>query len=207
MLLIDVSGSLSFGSTELKRNVLTEIAAVLSFSAIQNNDKIGVIFFSDKIEKFIPPQKGKKHILKIIRELITCSPKSQKTDIKIPLQFLSNVIKKKSTVFIMSDFISDDFSKAIQIANHKHDVIAMQIHDYLESIMPAVGKILATDPETGQNFWFNSSKFTERSSYVFWWKKQQEVLRNSLLKVGVDFVSIRTDEDYIKPLLKFFKSR
>ena len=153
ILLIDVSGSQSYGSVLLKKTILTEISAVLSFSAIENNDKIGVIFFSDKIEKFIPPQKGKKHILKIIRELLTCKPTSSGTNIAIPLQYLSNVIKKRSTVFILSDFLSTDFFKPLQIANHKHDVIAMHIFDPRETELPNVGRIKLQDTETGKMYW------------------------------------------------------
>ena len=207
MLLIDVSGSQFFGSQATKKNIITEIAAVLSFSAIQNNDKIGVIFFSDRIEKFIPPQKGRKHILKIIRELLICKPESKKTDIAIALQYLNSVIKKRCTVFVISDFLSDNYFKPLQIARYKHDVIAMQIYDIRETLLPKIGKILLKDSETGENFWFNTSNILARYKYIQWWDKHIKNLKEILLKTGVKHIPIRTDEDYIKPLLKFFKQR
>ena len=207
MLLIDVSGSQFFGSQATKNSIITEISAVLSFSAIQNNDKIGVIFFSDRIEKFIPPQKGRKHILKIIRELLICKPQSKKTDIAVALQYLNSIIKKRSTVFVISDFLSDNYFKPLQIARYKHDVIAIHIYDIRETLLPKIGRILLKDPETGENFWFNTSSIFARYKYMKWWDKHLEKLKKTLLKTGVKRIEVRTDIDYIKPLLKFFKQR
>ncbi len=207
ILLIDVSKSGLFGSAKIKREYLTEIAAVLAFSAIQNDDKIGVIMFSDKIEKFIPPNKGRKHILFIIRELLACSPKGSKTDLSVALRFLHGTIKKRSTAFIMSDFIAPDFSKALKITAYKHDVIAMFLYDKLETELPKVGILNAFDPETGKNYWINTNNRKVREHYKNFWQKHEQNLKQTLNKAKVDFVKIRTDEDYVKPLVQFFKSR
>ncbi len=207
ILLIDVSASGTFGTNEVKKNLITEIAATLSFSAIQNNDKIGVIFFSDKIEKFIPPKKGKKHILRIIRELIVCEPESKGTNVAVALQYLTNAIKKRSTIFIISDFISTDFKKPLQIANYKHEVVALKIFDKRETELPAIGLIKMKDAETGKKFWINSSSKRQRNNYKKWWLAHEANLKNLFSKTGVGYTSIQTGEDYVKPLLKFFKSR
>ncbi|MFV0468169.1 MAG: DUF58 domain-containing protein, partial [Dysgonomonas sp.] len=209
MLMIDVSGSLDFGSTEnYKRNIVTEIAATLAFSAIQNNDKIGVIFFSDRIEKFIPPKKGKKHILYIIRELIEFKAESNKTDIGMALKYLTNVIKKRCTTFIISDFMaSPDFEKAMVIANKKHDLVALQIYDRLETLLPAVGLMKVIDAETDKEFWIDSSSRSTRETYERYFEKQLYYAQYSFTKSKVDNVLMSTSDDYVKALLMLFKKR
>ena len=208
MLLIDMSGSKNFGTKErFKDELVTEISAVLSFSAIHNNDKIGVIFFTDKVEKFIPPQKGKKHILRIIRELINFSPESKQTDIAEALRYFTNAIKKRSTVFVISDFIDKNFKKALQIANHKHDVIALQIFDERETELPPIGLVKMKDAETGKEIWVNTSNKKLRQKFKADRLKFNAELKNTFAQSGVDFVKIRTDEDYIKPLIRLFKKR
>ncbi|MBP6230056.1 MAG: DUF58 domain-containing protein [Paludibacteraceae bacterium] len=209
MLLIDVSGSRDFGSVEkTKKNIITEVAATLAFSAIQNNDKIGVIFFSDRIEKFISPQKGKKHILHIIRELIDLRPKSRKTDIGMALQYFTNVIKKHCTAFILSDFVDDkDFEKALLIANKKNDLVALQIYDRREQELPNVGLLKVRDAETDQELVVDSSSKEVRNMYNVAWKKQQYYLSQLFNRCRVDNVSINTEEDYVKSLLNLFRIR
>jgi uncharacterized protein (DUF58 family) len=208
MLLIDVSGSRDFGTTsKTKKNVITEIAAVLAFSAIQNNDKIGVIFFSDTIEKFIPPQKGKKHILYIIRELVGFQPISKKTDIGGAIKYFTNAIKKRCTAFIISDFFDDNFSDAITISNRKHDMVALQVYDIRETELPSVGLVKLTDAETDANMWVDTSDKHLRKVYADFWKKKQENLSEIFKKSAIDNVSINTDEDYVKALMKLFKMR
>lgn len=207
MLLIDISASGMFGSEQIKRNYMAEVAAVLAFSAIQNDDKIGVIFFSDKIERFIPPKKGRKHILFIIRELLACKPDSKKTDIGMALKFLNNTVKKKSTVFILSDFISSDFTKPLKITAYKHDISGLFIYDELEKELPNVGIINAFDPETGKNFWINTSSKKQRNKYKNWWHEHENNLKQTLNKSKVDLVKLPTNVDYVKPLVQFFKKR
>ena len=208
MLLVDVSGSKNFGThTMFKNELVTELAAVLSFSAIQNNDKIGVIFFSDKVEKFIPPKKGKKHILHIIRELINFTPDNKTTNISEALRYLSNAIKKRSTAFIISDFMDKGFEKSLQIANHKHDVIALQIYDKRERELPSIGFVKMKDAETGQEMWVNTSNKKTRNNYAEYRKKFDAKLNEIFVRCGVDHAQWRTDEDYIKPLLRLFKRR
>lgn len=208
MLMIDVSASKIFGThTQLKTDLITEIAAVLSFSAIANNDKIGVIFFSDKIERFIPPKKGKKHILRIIRDLIEFKPENKGTDIAEALRYFSNVIKKKCTGFIISDFIDDDFETALKIANNKHDLIALRVFDQREKEMPNVGLIQLLDAETGEKKWIDSSSRRVRMDYANWWKKTSDGLKETFSKNGVDNVSLETGRDYVKPLITLFKHR
>jgi len=208
MLLIDISSSQNFGTSQrFKKNLITEIAAVLSFSAIQNNDKVGVIFFSDKIEKFIPPQKGKKHILRIIRELISIKPENKKTDISHVLSYFTNVIKKRSTAFLISDFLDDNFEKALQIANHKHDLIALQIFDEKEYQLPNIGLIKLQDAETEKEIYVDTASKSVRKNFEMQQKKNLEKIKQAFNKSGIDSVKIKTDEDYIKPLLKLFKNR
>jgi uncharacterized protein (DUF58 family) len=208
MLLIDVSGSGLFGTTKgTKREIATEIAAVLSFSAISNNDKIGVIFFTDRIEKFIPPQKGRKHILRIIRELISFKPESDKTDISQSLSFLTNAIKKRCTAFVISDFISPRFEDALRIASKKHDVVAIRIYDPLESEIPNVGFIKVSDAESDEEKWIDTSMRSVRESYSDWWRGHTDRVTASFTRSGVDTAVIRTDEDYVKPLIKMFERR
>lgn len=209
MLMIDVSGSRDFGSINvLKKEVITEIAATLAFSAIQNNDKIGVIFFSDKIEKFIPPQKGKKHILYIIRELIEFRPEEKKTDISQALKYLTNAIKKRCTAFIVSDFIDKGgYKDALTIANRKHDVVAIQVYDRRETELPAVGLMKIKDAETGKERWIDTSSSSVREAYKAWWEERQLKMNDTFKKSRVDSVSIRTEDDYVKALIALFDKR
>ncbi|GHT31489.1 hypothetical protein FACS189415_3270 [Bacteroidia bacterium] len=209
MLMIDVSGSRNFGTVNvMKRDIITEIAATLAFSAIQNNDKIGVIFFSDRIEKFIPPQKGKKHILYIIRELIDFQPKDTKTDITQVLKYMTNAIKKRSTAFIISDFIDKgNFKDALTIANKKHDIVAIQVYDRMETELPSVGLMKIKDAETKGECWIDTSSAKTRDTYSQWWNKRQQEMNDSFKKCRVDSVSIRTEDDYVKSLLALFQKR
>ena len=209
MLLIDVSGSRDFGSVNvMKKEVITEIAATLAFSAIQNNDKIGVVFFSDKIEKFIPPQKGKKHILYIIRELIDFQPDKKQTNIAQALKYLINAIKKRCTAFLISDFIDKDgFKDALTIANRKHDVVAIQVYDRRETELPAVGLMKIKDAEPGQERWIDSSSARVRAAYKEWWDRRQAAMSDSFKKCRVDSVSVRTEDDYVKALIALFDKR
>ena len=209
MLLIDVSGSRDFGSVNvMKKEVITEIAATLAFSAIQNNDKIGVLFFSDRIEKFMHPQKGKKHILYVIRELIDFQPEEKKTNIAQALKYLTNAIKKRCTAFLISDFIDKDgFKDALTIANRKHDVVAIQVYDRRETELPAVGLMKIKDAETGQERWIDSSSTRVREVYKEWWERRQAVMNDSFKKCRVDSVSIRTEDDYVKALIALFDKR
>lgn len=208
MLLVDVSGSRNFGTvSQLRRNVITEISAVLSFSAIQNNDKIGVLFFSDKVEKFIPPKKGSKHILHVIRELIEFEPESNLTELSVPLRFLTNAIRKRCTAFILSDFLCSDFEDSLKIANRKHDVVALRIYDRREKELPSMGLIRFIDPETNAAQWIDTSLQGTRQAYSEYWKKQEKRLTEMFTRSGVDFTSIDTSEDYVKPLIALFKRR
>lgn len=209
MLLIDVSGSRDFGSVNvMKKEVITEIAATLAFSAIQNNDKIGVVFFSDKIEKFIPPQKGKKHILYIIRELIDFKPEDTKTNISQVLKFMTNAIKKRCTTFLISDFIDKEgFKDALTIAGRKHDVVAIQVYDRRETELPSVGLMKIKDAESGAEHWIDSSSARVREVYKDWWNRRQEVMNDSFKKSHVDSVSISTEDDYVKALIALFDKR
>ncbi len=208
MLLIDVSGSREFGSGyRYKKNVITEIAAVLAFSAIQNNDKIGVMFFSDRIEKFIPPKKGKKHILHIIRELITFTPEHRNTNLSETLKYLTNAIKKRCTAFIISDFIDENFEDALKIANQKHDVVALKVYDKRETEMPSIGLIKLKDAETNQYNWVDTSSKAVRDAYKKWWIENDQTTKNTFSKCGVDNVSVNTDDDYVKALISLFKKR
>ena len=209
MLLIDVSGSRDFGSVNvMKKEVITEIAATLAFSAIQNNDKIGVVFFSDKIEKFIPPQKGKKHILYIIRELIDFHPEETRTDISQVLKYLTNAIKKRCTAFLISDFIDKEgFKDALTVANRKHDMVAIQVYDRRETELPAVGLMKIKDAETGKEQWIDSSSAGVRAAYKEWWEKRQAKMSDTFKKCRVDSVSVRTEDDYVKALIALFDKR
>lgn len=209
ILLVDVSNSLDFGSqTQFKKDMVTEIAATLAFSAIQNNDKIGVIFFSDKIEKFIPPKKGRKHILFIIRELLDFKPESKKTDIKVAIEYLTHVIKKKCTAFILSDFIDENqYSTALTIANRRHDIIAIQVYDRRIAELPDVGLVNFRDAETGVEKWIDTSSKKIRMLHGEWWKKKQDMLSDIFTKSNVDYVSVRTDQDYVRSLLNLFAKR
>jgi uncharacterized protein (DUF58 family) len=215
MLIVDVSNSRVFGTqSQLKKNLITEISAVLSFSAIQNNDKIGVILFSDKVEKFIPPKKGRTHILRIIRELIEFTPENKETNISEALRYLTNAIKKRSTAFVISDFIDDDpltgnprFDEAIRIANRKHDIIGLKIYDKREKEIPSVGIIRMKDAETGEYAWVDTTSLSVRRNYAQWYQTMDASVNETLVRAGVDFVSMATDEDYVKPLINLFKKR
>ena len=209
MLLIDVSGSRDFGSVNvMKKEVITEIAATLAFSAIQNNDKIGMVFFSDKIEKFIPPQKGKKHILYIIRELIDFHPEETRTDISQVLKYLTNAIKKRCTTFVLSDFIEErDFKSALTIANRKHDVVAIQVYDKRVEELPDVGLMKMVDAESGEDMYIDTSSRKVRALHHKWWVEHQQLLHDVFTKSGVDAISVRTDQDYVKSLMNLFAKR
>jgi uncharacterized protein (DUF58 family) len=208
MLLIDVSGSNEFGTRkQFKEELMTEIAAVLAFSAINNNDKVGVIFFSDQIEKFIPPKKGTSHILRIIRELIDFSPVSHRTNIPEALRFLTNALKKRCTAFIISDFLDDSFEKALRIASGKHDIVALRVYDHRETELPPVGVLEVLDKETGQRRWIDTSDKRVRKNYNEWWNRHNLQTDSIFTRCGIDSAIIRTDEDYVKPLLKMFSRR
>lgn len=212
MLLVDVSGSGEFGTSVMsKKDMMVEIAATIAFSAIQNNDKIGMIFFSDKIEKFIPPQKGKKHTLYLIRELLSFEPESRKTDVAGALRYFTNVIKKHCTAFVISDFMDNvadsSFTSALTIANRKHDVAAIQVYDHRESELPAIGLMKVKDAESGSDMWIDTSSKKLRSAYKADWLRRQDELRQALSRSGVDTVSVATNEDYVKALMKLFKLR
>jgi uncharacterized protein (DUF58 family) len=208
MLLVDVSGSGDFGSkVMLKRQLMTEICAVLSFSAIQNNDKVGIIFFSDCIEKFIPPKKGKSHILRIIRELIDFKPEQKGTDLAEALRYLTNVVKKRSIAFLLTDFMDKGYSDALKLANKKHDLVAIRIYDHLEQEIPNVGLLPLTDAETGKTVWLNTSNKETRTKLKANGLRFEAELKDTLMKSGVDMTEVRTDGSYIKPLMNLFKRR
>ena len=209
MLLIDVSGSLDFGTQkQMKRDMVTEIAATIAFSAIQNNDKIGVVFFSDKIEKYIPPKKGRKHILYIIREMLDFHPESKRTDVKQAVEFLSSVQKRRTTAFILSDcYVRNDFQQSLQIANRKHDVVAIQVYDQRAKDLPDVGLMKVVDAETGFEQYVDTSSKRLRDSYRKYWTNRQSQLLETFNKSNVDSVSIATNEDFVKALLMLFKQR
>ncbi|MCM1093846.1 MAG: DUF58 domain-containing protein [Bacteroides sp.] len=209
MLIIDVSGSRNFGAVgEQKREMIAEIAATIAFSAIQNNDKIGVIFFSDKVEKFIPPKKGRKHILFIIRELLDFSPESQGTDVGVAVRYMTDAIKKRCATFIISDFIdSHDYYQALSIANNKHDVTAIQVYDKRDAQLPDVGLMRVVDMETGADRWVNTSSNKVRQSFNKWWYERQQTMIERFNKCRVSHTSVATDEDYVKALMSLFKTR
>ena len=209
ILMVDVSGSLDFGTiTQTKRQMVTEIAATLAFSAIQNNDKIGVIFFSDHVEKFIPPKKGRKHILLIIRELLSFQPESRKTDIGDAVEFMTNAIKKRCTVFLLSDFYnSGDFQQQLTVANRRHDMVALQVYDQRMTELPNIGLLRLRDAESGEDIFVDTSSASVRRAHHEWWINHQNKVRHSLTYSNVDSVSVRTDEDYVKALMNLFKRR
>ena len=209
MLLIDVSGSLDFGTTRaMKKDMVTEIAATLAFSAMRNNDKIGVIFFSDKIEKYIPPKKGRKHILFIIREMLDFHPESRKTDVKMAVEFLTRVMKRKCTAFLMSDFyVRNDFEQVLTICNRKHDVVALQVYDPLAKELPDVGLLNVVDAETGHEMYIDTSDRRLRNAHRSYWEHRQKVLDEVFSRSNVDNVSIATNQDYVKSLMSLFAMR
>ncbi len=209
IIMVDVSGSLDFGTAQqTKRQMATEIAATLAFSAIQNNDKIGVIFFSDHVEKFIPPKKGRKHILFIIRELLDFQPESNRTDIGTAVEFMTNAIKKHCTVFLLSDFFDTrDFSQQLSIASRKHDLCALQIYDQRMLDLPNVGLMKVRDAETGVETYIDTSSKAVRRAHHEWWIQNQARLTDMFTHANIDCVHLRTDEDYVKGLISLFKRR
>lgn len=208
MLLIDVSGSNKFGTQkQFKEDLITEIAAILSFSAIQNNDKVGVIFFSDKIEKFISPKKGSSHILRIIRELISFQPENTATNISEALRYFSNIIKKRCTAFLISDFQDNNFDDAIKITSKKHDLVAIRVYDELEFSFPDLGLVKLKDNESGKTIWVDSSDKQVRNNFELWSKQHEKYLNEVFIKSGVDDVRISTNQDYVKTLISLFKKR
>ncbi|MDD2602566.1 MAG: DUF58 domain-containing protein [Prevotella sp.] len=209
MLLVDVSGSLDFGTTrQTKRDMVTEIAATIAFSAIQNNDKIGVVFFSDQIEKYIPPKKGRKHILYIIREMLNFKPQSKRTDVAMATAFLTQVMKRRCTSFVISDFYDrKDFTKEMEIANRKHDVIAIQVYDPRAKFLPDVGLIKVCDAETGHEMVVDTSSAKLRRAHTRYWMEREDALRHVFSKSQVDWTSIATNEDFTKSLIGLFKQR
>lgn len=209
MLMIDVSGSLDFGTrVQMKRSMVTEIAATIAFSAIQNNDKIGVVFFSDRIEKYIPPKKGRKHILYIIREMLDFKPQSRMTDIGGAMEFISGVMRRRCTAFVLSDFYErNDFTQPLTIANRKHDVVAIQVYDHWDRQMPDLGIVRMVDAETGVEQYVDTSSRKLRDAHHRYWMKRQMKLNETLQKCNVDSISVATDEDYVKQLLLLFKKR
>ena len=209
MLMIDVSGSQDFGTQrQMKRDMVTEIAATIAFSAIQNNDKIGVVFFSDRIEKYIPPKKGRKHILYIIREMLDFQSESRRTDMKQALEFLTSVAKRRCTAFVLSDFyVKQDFLQPLQIANRKHDIVALQVFDQRDRELPNVGLMRVVDAETDYEQYIDTSSSKLRQAHERYWYHRQEQLHDTMNKSNVDLVSIATHEDYVKSLLMLFKRR
>ena len=213
MLLIDVSGSRMFGTTEkLKKNTITEIAAVLAFSAAQNNDKVGCIFFSDRVEKFIPPRKGRAHVLMIIKELISFMPENNGTDISEGLRYLTNILKKRSTAFVLSDFMDTAdgharFEDALKIASGKHDMVGIRVYDRREQQLPDVGILELKDAETGEKVWVDTASRAVRDAYARNWEQTSALIDSSLKRCRVDNVKIATGEDYVTSLMKLFKRR
>ena len=208
MLIIDVSGSKNFGTQkQMKQELVTELSAVLAFSAIQNNDKIGVIFFSDKVEKFIPPKKGKSHILRIIRELIAFEPENKGTDIGEALRYFNNVIKKRAVCFVISDFMGENFESPLKIANKKHDIVTISINDIREEELPDIGLIQMKDAETGEVKWIDTGNKLVRHNYKKNYLQNKEEVNQLFKNSGIDTIQLRTDMDYIKPLIQFFKRR
>ena len=209
MLLVDMSASRNFGAVGgMKRDMMIEIAATLAFSAIQNNDKIGVLFFTDKIEKFIPPKKGKKHILYIIRELIGFKPQGKGTDLGLALEYATNVIKRRCTAFLISDFIAaPNYSDAMLIANRRHDVVALQVYDKRETELPDVGFMKMRDAESGVEQWVDTSSAAVRATYAEWWRNRQAQAVEICRKNGVDLTSVATNQDYVVALMNLFKQR
>lgn len=208
MLLIDVSGSNNFGTQQqLKTEKITEIAAVLAFSAIQNNDKVGVVFFSDRIEKFIPPKKGTSHILRIIRELVDFKAQSHLTDLSEPLRFLTNAIKKRCTAFLLTDFMDTNFSDAIKIASRKHDLVGVRVIDKREAEIPSVGLLKLRDFESNKTFWVDTSSREFQETHRYRWLQHEKTLHDIFVKSRIDVANVNTDEDFTKPLVKLFKKR
>ena len=208
MLVVDVSGSALFGTREqFKKDIITEIAATLAFSATQNNDKIGLILFSDEIELYIPPKKGRSHVLRIIRELLEFQPKSKKTDITNALRFLSSVMKKKAIVFVLSDFIGDDYERTLKVASGRHDISGIRVYDEREEEIPNLGMVLMEDGESGRSMLVNTSSKSIRRNYGKYYKERVDHFHESFRKAGAGNLSTRVDESYVKKLLAYFKRR
>ncbi len=208
MLMVDISGSESFGTQQqFKKDILTEISATLAFSAIQNNDKVGLLLFSDEIELFIPPKKGKTHVLRIIRELIEFEPKSKKTDLTFALRYLSNVMKKKAIVFILSDFVDTGYDNALKIVGKKHDVTGIRVYDKLETKLPKLGMVPMRDVESDKIVLVNTNSKTVRTSYRANYLKTVDYFEDSFTKSGSGVINTRIDESYVKKLLGYFKRR
>lgn len=209
MLMVDVSDSLNFGTqVMMKREMQTEIAATLAFAAIENNDKVGLLFFSDRLEKFIPPKKGRKHILYLIRELLDFKPQSEGTDITVPLEFITGAVKKRCTAFLLSDFIdSHDYRNALTIANRKHDIVAIRVYDRRMEELPSIGLLRLHDAESGQDIYVDSSSARVRSAHKQWFDDNTSRIQDYLTRSRVDSVSVRTDQDYVKALMGLFAKR
>lgn len=209
MLLVDVSGSLDFGTTcRTKRDMVAEIASTLAFSAIQNNDKIGVIFFSDRIEKYIPPKKGRRHILYIIREMLSFQPQSKKTDIGMAMEYLTRIMKRRCTAFVLSDFYCrEDFQHQAQIANRKHDLVAIQVYDPLAKKLPDVGLMKIRDAETSHEMVIDTSSKKLRQAHARYWLEREESLNELFAKSKIDWISVATNEDYVRPMMSLFAQR
>ena len=208
MLVIDISRSVFYGTQQqFKNEMMTEISAVLSFSAIQNNDKVGVIFFSDRIEKFIPPKKGRGHILLIIRELLNFEPKGSATNLSGALEYLNSIIKKRTICFVLSDFMAQNYTDALKIASKRHDIVAIHIADPSEEELPPVGLLRAVDAETNERIWIDASDEDTRLTYARWYKENFKYFNAACIRAGVQNLSIRTTENYVNALLGFFKKR
>ena len=209
MLLIDVSGSLDFGTTQrTKREMATEMAAILAFSAIQNNDKIGVIFFSDRIEKYIPPKKGRKHILYIIHEMLDFKPESKRTNVAAAIEYLTRVMKRRCIAFVVSDFYAENsFQKELQIANSKHDVVAIQVYDQRAKTLPNVGLMKVKDAETGHEMFIDTASAKLRRAHTEYWLERMNTLKTTFAQINVDWVSVATNEDYVKAMMLLFMQR
>ena len=208
MLIIDVSASESFGTTnQTKREYITEVSAVLAFSAISNNDKVGVIFCSDQVEKFIPPRNGKNHILRIIRDLLEFEPERKGTDLSAGLIQLTHAVKKRSTTFLVSDFITNGYFNSLKMAKSKHDIIAIKCYDPLEAKLPKIGLAKMFNPETGESNWVNTNSKNTRKNYFPWWNKMSQEFDDYCKKTGIDQVILNTSESYTSPLMKVFKRR
>ena len=209
MLLIDVSGSLDFGTCKCMKSVMaTEIAATIAFSAMQNNDKIGVVFFSDRIEKYIPPKKGRKHILYIIREMLDFHPQSTKTDIGEAVAYFTRMMKRRTTAFVISDFYDNKaFLKQFQIANSKHDLMAVQVYDRWAKQLPDVGLMKVQDAETGSEMYIDTSSKKVRAAHARYWTEREAILRETFSQANVDWMSVATDEDFVKAMMTLFSSR
>lgn len=208
MLVVDVSGSGEFGTVhQMKKDIAAELCAVLAFSALQNNDKVGVIFFSDMVEKFIPPKKGRTHILRIVREVLDFEPSHRRTSIGEGLRYLTSAIKKRSIAFLISDFIDDGYEDALKIAAKKHDLIGIRLHDPRESELAPVGLMRVKDAESGESIWIDTGNRSVREQYRQWWTDRQQARSKLFRRSGVDAIDIRIDQSYINPLMAFFRVR